>query len=585
MRNMATKRTNRKTAAAKTTAKKAGSAASAVTAPQAAAPAAAPVAASAAAKAPAAKGAAPAARETTAAAKKAQPASAYKKHPLALIILDGFGYRKETEGNAIAMAKKPVLDEVFSAHPHTLIGASGMDVGLPDGQMGNSEVGHTNIGAGRIVYQELTRITKSIQDGSFFQNEAFLAAVGQCRWFNSTLHIFGLMSDGGVHSHLDHICALLELAKREGLKKVCVHCFMDGRDTPPTSGKGYVQKIQDKIDELGVGCIATVSGRYYAMDRDKRWDRLERAYSAIVYGQGELYPSATAGIQASYDKGVTDEFIEPFIVTENAFIRRDDAVIFANFRPDRAREITRALVDPDFDGFAREEGNLPIKYVCMTQYDATMPNVEVAFKPQSLKNTFGEYIADKGLTQLRIAETEKYAHVTFFFNGGVEKEYKNEDRALIKSPSVATYDLKPEMSAYEVTDEVVKRIEADKYDVIILNFANCDMVGHTGVIPAAVKAVEAVDTCVGRVLDALLAHGGCALVTADHGNADQMLEADGKSPFTAHTTNPVPLALVGRDDVKALAEGGVLADLAPTMLDLLGLEQPEEMTGHSLIVK
>ena len=582
---MATKRTNRKTAAAKTTAKKAEHAASAVTAPQAAAPAAAPVAASAAAKAPAAKGAAPAARETTAAAKKAQPASAYKKHPLALIILDGFGYRKETEGNAISMAKKPVLDEVFRKHPHTLIGASGMDVGLPDGQMGNSEVGHTNIGAGRIVYQELTRITKSIQDGSFFQNEAFLAAVDQCRWFNSTLHIFGLMSDGGVHSHLDHICALLELAKREGLKKVCVHCFMDGRDTPPTSGKGYVQKIQDKIDELGVGCIATVSGRYYAMDRDKRWDRLERAYSAIVYGQGELYPSATAGIQASYDRGVTDEFIEPFIVTENAFIRRDDAVIFANFRPDRAREITRALVDPDFDGFAREEGNLPIKYVCMTQYDATMPNVEVAFKPQSLKNTFGEYIADKGLTQLRIAETEKYAHVTFFFNGGVEKEYKNEDRALIKSPSVATYDLKPEMSAYEVTDEVVKRIEADKYDVIILNFANCDMVGHTGVIPAAVKAVEAVDTCVGRVLDALLAHGGCALVTADHGNADQMLEADGKSPFTAHTTNPVPLALVGRDDVKALAEGGVLADLAPTMLDLLGLEQPEEMTGHSLIVK
>ena len=585
MRNMATKRTNRKTAAAKTTAKKAEHAASAVTAPQATAPAAAPVAASAAAKATAAKEAAPAARETTAAAKKAQPASAYKKHPLALIILDGFGYRKETEGNAISMAKKPVLDEVFRKHPHTLIGASGMDVGLPDGQMGNSEVGHTNIGAGRIVYQELTRITKSIQDGSFFQNEAFLAAVDQCRWFNSTLHIFGLMSDGGVHSHLDHICALLELAKREGLKKVCVHCFMDGRDTPPTSGKGYVQKIQDKIDELGVGCIATVSGRYYAMDRDKRWDRLERAYSAIVYGQGELYPSATAGIQASYDKGVTDEFIEPFIVTENAFIRRDDAVIFANFRPDRAREITRALVDPDFDGFAREEGNLPIKYVCMTQYDATMPNVEVAFKPQSLKNTFGEYIADKGLTQLRIAETEKYAHVTFFFNGGVEKEYKNEDRALIKSPSVATYDLKPEMSAYEVTDEVVKRIEADKYDVIILNFANCDMVGHTGVIPAAVKAVEAVDTCVGRVLDALLAHGGCALVTADHGNADQMLEADGKSPFTAHTTNPVPLALVGRDDVKALAEGGVLADLAPTMLDLLGLEQPEEMTGHSLIVK
>lgn len=520
--------------------------------------------------------------KTTAAAAKTKT---FKKHPLALIILDGFGYRKETEGNAIAMAKKPVLGEVFSAHPHTLIGASGMDVGLPDGQMGNSEVGHTNIGAGRIVYQELTRITKAIQDGAFFENEAFLHAVDQCKWFNSTLHIFGLMSDGGVHSHIDHICALLDLAKRGGLTKVCVHCFMDGRDTAPTSGAGYVQKVQDKMGELGIGCIATVSGRYYAMDRDKRWERLERAYAAMVYGQGEFCPDAVKGIQASYDKGVTDEFIEPFVVTEGATIQKDDAVIFANFRPDRAREITRALVDPAFDGFARENGNLPIKFVCMTQYDATMPNVEVAFKPQSLENTFGEYIAEKGLTQLRIAETEKYAHVTFFFNGGVEREYKNEERALIKSPSVATYDLKPEMSAFEVTDEVVKRIESDKYDVIILNFANCDMVGHTGVIPAAVKAVEAVDTCVGRVLEALKAHGGCALITADHGNADQMLEADGKSPFTAHSTNPVPLALVGRDDVKALAEGGVLADLAPTMLDLLGLEQPDEMTGHSLLVK
>ena len=508
--------------------------------------------------------------KTTAAAAKTKT---FKKHPLALIILDGFGYRKETEGNAIAMAKKPVLDEVFSADPHTLIGASGMDVGLPDGQMGNSEVGHTNIGAGRIVYQELTRITKAIQDGAFFENEAFLHAVDQCKWFNSTLHIFGLMSDGGVHSHIDHICALLDLAKRNGLTKVCVHCFMDGRDTAPTSGAGYVQKVQDKIDELGIGCIATVSGRYYAMYRDKRWERLERAYAAMVYGQGEFCPDAVKGIQASYDKGVTDEFIEPFVVTEGATIQKDDAVIFANFRPDRAREITRALVDPAFDGFARENGNLPIKFVCMTQYDATMPNVEVAFKPQSLENTFGEYIAEKGLTQLRIAETEKYAHVTFFFNGGVEREYKNEERALIKSP------------AFEVTDEVVKRIESDKYDVIILNFANCDMVGHTGVIPAAVKAVEAVDTCVGRVLEALKAHGGCALITADHGNADQMLEADGKSPFTAHSTNPVPLALVGRDDVKALAEGGVLADLAPTMLDLLGLAQPDEMTGHSLLVK
>ncbi len=522
-------------------------------------------------------------KKTTAAASTKKTAT---KQPLALIILDGFGYRKETEGNAIAMAKKPVLDRVFSEHPHTLIGASGMDVGLPDGQMGNSEVGHTNIGAGRIVYQELTRITKSIQDGEFFENEAFKEAVDQCKWFNSTLHIFGLMSDGGVHSHIDHICALLEMAKRKGLTKVCVHCFMDGRDTAPTSGAGFVQKIQDKMDELGIGCIATVSGRYYAMDRDKRWERLERAYAAMVYGQGALCPDAVKSIQTSYDNGVTDEFIEPFVVTEGATIQRDDAVIFANFRPDRAREITRALVDPEFDGFARENGNLPIKFVCMTQYDATMPNVSVAFKPQSLTNTFGEYIAEKGLTQLRIAETEKYAHVTFFFNGGVEKEYKNEERALIKSPSVATYDLKPEMSAVEVTDEVVKRIDADKYDVIVLNFANCDMVGHTGIIPAAVKAVETVDTCVGRVLDAITAHGGCALITADHGNADQMLEADGKSPFTAHSTNPVPLALVGRDSsVKALAEGGVLADLAPTMLDLLGLEQPAEMTGHSLLVK
>ena len=514
----------------------------------------------------------------------AAPAKTYEKHPLALIILDGFGYREDATGNAIQEARTPVLDQVFAENPHTIIGASGMDVGLPDGQMGNSEVGHTNIGAGRIVYQELTRISKAIADGDFFQNEAFLHAVDQCKWFDSTLHIFGLMSDGGVHSHIDHICALIDLAKQNGLHKVCVHCFMDGRDTPPTSGADYVARLQQKIDEAGIGCIATVSGRYYAMDRDKRWDRLQLAYDAIVNGQGEFHPDAVAAIRACYDKGETDEFIKPMVITEGATIRKDDAVIFANFRPDRAREITRAIVDPDFDGFPRELGNLPVKYVCMTQYDATMPNVEVAFKPQSLTNTFGEYIADKGLTQLRIAETEKYAHVTFFFNGGVEKEYKNEDRALIKSPSVATYDLKPEMSAYEVTDEVVKRIESDKYDVIILNFANCDMVGHTGVIPAAVKAVEAVDTCVGKVLAALKAAGGCALITADHGNADQMLDVDG-SPFTAHSTNPVPLAAVGCKDVKALSAGGVLADLAPTMLELLGLDKPAEMTGHSLLVK
>lgn len=517
---------------------------------------------------------------------KPEPAKAPSgKSPLALVIMDGFGYRADRTGNAIAAAKTPNIDKLLKTCPNTHIGASGMDVGLPEGQMGNSEVGHTNIGAGRIVYQELTRITKSIQDGDFFENEAFMNAVTNCQWNDSTLHIFGLMSDGGVHSHIDHICALLDLAKRNGLWKVCVHCFMDGRDTPPTSGITFVQKIKDKIDEIGIGCIATVSGRYYAMDRDKRWERLEVAYNAIVNGVGQHNPDPIAAIQASYDEGVTDEFIVPVITTDGAEIQTSDSVIFANFRPDRAREITRAIVDPDFDGFHRPKGALEVDYICMAQYDATMPKVLVAFKPEPLTNTFGEYIADKGLTQLRIAETEKYAHVTFFFNGGVEKEYANEDRALIKSPSVATYDLKPEMSAYEVTDEVVKRIESGRYDVVILNFANCDMVGHTGVFDAAVKAVEAVDTCLGRVLDALLAQGGCALVTADHGNADQMLEDDGVSPFTAHSTNPVPLVLVGRDDVKALAEGGVLADLAPTMLDLLALPQPAEMTGRSLLVR
>ena len=580
MRNMATKRTNRKTAAAKTTAKKAGSAASAVTAPQAAAPAAAPVAASAAAKAPAAKGAAPAARETTAAAKKAQPASAYKKHPLALIILDGFGYRKETEGNAILMAKKPNLDKVFgSSHPHTLIGASGMDVGLPDGQMGNSEVGHTNIGAGRIVYQELTRITKAIQDGDFFSNEALMSAINQCKWFNSTLHIFGLLSDGGVHSHIDHMFALLELARRNGLRKVCFHCFMDGRDTPPQSGIEYIDRLQNKIDTLELGCIATISGRYYAMDRDKRWERVEKAYNAIAEGIGEHAASAHEAMQASYDAGVTDEFVVPVIVTEGATVQDDDAIIFANFRPDRAREITRAFVDHEFDGFKRVKKN--IHYVCMTQYDVTIAGVEVAFKPQSLTNTFGEYISNLGMTQLRIAETEKYAHVTFFFNGGVEKEYPGEDRALIPSPKVATYDLQPEMSEPAVTEECVKRILSGKYDVIVLNFANCDMVGHTGVFEAAVKAIEATDDGVGKVVAAIQQMGGQCLITADHGNVDQMLDADGVTPFTAHSTNPVPLVMVGHPG--KLMDGGVLADLAPTLLEMMGLPQPEEMTGHSLL--
>lgn len=517
-------------------------------------------------------------RKTT--AKEAKAADEPKK-PTALIIMDGFGHRDEKKGNAIEAAKTPNLDRIFKENPLVYIGASGLDVGLPDGQMGNSEVGHTNIGAGRIVYQELTRITKSIQDGDFFSNEALMSAIDQCKWFHSTLHIFGLLSDGGVHSHIDHMIALLELARRNGLTKVCFHCFMDGRDTPPQSGIEYIDRLQNKIDVMGLGCIATISGRYYAMDRDKRWDRVEKAYQAIAEGVGEHAATAHEAMQASYDAGVTDEFVVPVIVTEGATVKDDDAIIFANFRPDRAREITRAFVDHEFDGFKRQRRN--IHYVCMTQYDATIAGVEVAFKPQSLKNTFGEYISDKGLTQLRIAETEKYAHVTFFFNGGVEKEYPGEDRALIPSPKVATYDLQPEMSEPAVTEECVKRILSGKYDVIVLNFANCDMVGHTGVFEAAVKAIEATDDGVGKVVDAILKMGGQCLITADHGNVDQMLDADGVTPFTAHSTNPVPLVMVGHEG--KLAEGGVLADLAPTLLEMMGLEQPAEMTGHSLLVK
>ena len=516
----------------------------------------------------------PAAHKATAAKKTTTRKTAAKK-------ADGFGHREEKKGNAIEAANTPNLDRIFKENPLVYIGASGLDVGLPDGQMGNSEVGHTNIGAGRIVYQELTRITKSIQDGDFFSNEALMSAINQCKWFDSTLHIFGLLSDGGVHSHIDHMFALLELARRNGLRKVCFHCFMDGRDTPPQSGIEYIDRLQNKIDTLELGCIATISGRYYAMDRDKRWDRVEKAYQAIAEGIGEHAASAHEAMQKSYDAGVTDEFVVPVIVTEGATVKDDDAIIFANFRPDRAREITRAFVDHEFDGFKRQRRN--IHYVCMTQYDATIAGVEVAFKPQSLKNTFGEYISDKGLTQLRIAETEKYAHVTFFFNGGVEKEYPGEDRALIPSPKVATYDLQPEMSEPAVTEECVKRILSGKYDVIVLNFANCDMVGHTGVFDAAVKAIEATDDGVGKVVDAILKMGGQCLITADHGNVDQMLDADGVTPFTAHSTNPVPLVMVGHPG--KLAEGGVLADLAPTLLEMMGLPQPEEMTGHSLLVK
>ena len=502
------------------------------------------------------------------------------KKPLVLMILDGFGIAP-TEGNAIAAAKHPNMDKIFAENPHTQIGASGMDVGLPDGQMGNSEVGHTNIGAGRVVYQELTRITKSAQDGDMDKNEALLKAMNNAKDNGKALHLMGLLSDGGVHSHNTHLYALLEMAKRVGVEKVFVHCFMDGRDVPPSSGKDYVKELMDKLEEIGVGKIATIMGRYYAMDRDNRWERVEKAYAAMVYGEGEQAECPLCAMQNSYDKEVTDEFVVPTVVKGAEPISEGDSVIFYNFRPDRAREITRTLVDPDFTGFERKKGFFPLTYVCMTQYDATMPNVEVAYKPESLVNTFGEYISNKGLTQLRIAETEKYAHVTFFFNGGVEKQYPGEDRILVKSPAVATYDLQPEMSAYEVTDKMVEAVKSGKYDALILNYANCDMVGHTGVFEAAVKAVEAVDTCVGRVVEAVKEMGGCVLLTADHGNADKMVDEDG-TPFTAHTTNPVPFCVINHPC--QLREGGRLADIAPTMLKILGLEQPAEMTGESIIL-
>ena len=503
------------------------------------------------------------------------------KKPLTLIIMDGFGISPETYGNAIKAAKTPNLDKLFAENPFTTIGASGMDVGLPDGQMGNSEVGHTNIGAGRIVYQELTRITKSIKDGDFFENEALKKAMDAAKKDGAALHLAGLLSDGGVHSHFDHLIGLLEMAKKSGVKNVFVHCLMDGRDVPPTSGKDFVALLQQKMQEIGVGKIATVTGRYYAMDRDNRWERVEKAYAAMVYGEGVENADPVAAVEASYAEGVTDEFIVPVVCTgKEGVIKENDAVVFFNFRPDRAREITRTLGDPAFDGFERKNGFFPLTYICMTQYDATMPGVDVAFRPQSLHNTLGQYISDHGMTQLRIAETEKYAHVTFFFNGGVEKEFAGEDRALIHSPKVATYDLQPEMSAPLVCEEVVKRIRSGKYDVVILNYANCDMVGHTGVFDAAVAAVEAVDECVGKTVAATLDMGGVALITADHGNADKMYEADG-SPFTAHTTAPVPFCVVGHPCT--LREGGRLADIAPTMLQLLSMPQPAEMNGTSLI--
>ena len=501
------------------------------------------------------------------------------KKPLILMILDGFGIAPES-GNAIKAAKKPNIDKLFAENPITQIGASGMDVGLPDGQMGNSEVGHTNIGAGRIVYQELTRITKTINEDKLKDNEAIVSAMDKALENGTALHLMGLLSDGGVHSHNTHLYGILELAKKKGLEKVYIHAFLDGRDVPPSSAADFVQACVDKAEEIGVGKIATVMGRYYAMDRDNRWERVEKAYAAMVYGEGVEAECPVCAVKNSYKEDVTDEFVVPSVVKGGATIQPNDSVIFFNFRPDRAREITRTLVDPDFDGFERKKGFFPVNFVCMTQYDATMPNVDVAFKPQVLTNTLGEYISDKGMAQLRIAETEKYAHVTFFFNGGVEKQYPGEDRILVKSPAVATYDLQPEMSAYEVTDKLVPAIKSGKYDMIILNFANCDMVGHTGVFEAAVKAVEAVDECVGRVVDAIREMGGVALITADHGNADKMVDDDGE-PFTAHTTNPVPFCVIGYDC--ELKDGGRLADIAPTMLRILGLPQPEEMDGTSLI--
>ena len=502
------------------------------------------------------------------------------KTPTTLIIMDGFGLRQETEGNAVAAAATPRLEQFFQEFAHTELSASGLDVGLPAGQMGNSEVGHTNIGAGRVVFQDLPRISKAIEDGSFFENPAYVRAMDACREHNSSLHLIGLLSDGGVHSHLEHLFALMKMARDRGLEKVYIHAFLDGRDVSPTSGADFVARTVEKCRELGVGKIATVMGRFYAMDRDKRWDRVEAAYDAMVYGEGAaINPVPVAAVKNAYANGVTDEFVEPVICDPDGTISDHDSVIFFNFRPDRAREITRAFVDPDFNGFTRQY--FPVTFVCTTEYDATMPNVEVAYPRLSVRNGLGEYLSSMGLTQLRIAETEKYAHVTFFFNGGVETQFPGEDRVLVPSPKVATYDLQPEMSADEVADKCVERIESGAYDVIILNFANCDMVGHTGVFDAAVRAVETVDTCVGRVVDATMKMGGIAMITADHGNAEVMTQPDG-SPMTAHTTNPVPFILCGAGTE---LRKGRLADIAPTILDVMGLAVPEEMDGQTLIVK
>ena len=501
------------------------------------------------------------------------------KTPTVLVIMDGFGMGNPGAGNAVSLANTPVLDRLFAENAHTTLSASGLDVGLPDGQMGNSEVGHTNIGGGRVVFQDLPRISRAIDSGEFFKNPAYNKAMDDCLQKGSSLHLYGLLSDGGVHSTVEHLWALLKMAKDKGLEKVYIHAFLDGRDVSPTSGKDFVAQCVEKCAEIGVGKIATVMGRYYAMDRDKRWERLQMAYDAMVYGEGVQNSDPVDAVARSYENGVTDEFVEPVVCDSQGTISNNDSIIFFNYRPDRAREITRAIVDPEFDGFPREF--FPTTYVCNTEYDASMPNVLVAWPRIAVKNGLGEYLSSLGMTQLRIAETEKYAHVTFFFNGGVETQYPGEDRVLVASPKVATYDLQPEMSACEVCDKCVERIRSGAYDVVILNFANCDMVGHTGVLEAAVKAVETVDACVGRVVDAALEMGGIAMITADHGNAEQMLQPDG-SPMTAHTTNRVPFILCGAGT--ELREGR-LADIAPTILDVMGLACPPEMDGKTLIVR
>ena len=502
------------------------------------------------------------------------------KTPTTLIIMDGFGLRDEELGNAIKSAPTPVLDKLFAEHPTSKLSASGIDVGLPAGQLGNSEVGHTNLGAGRVVYQDLPKISRDIDQGTFFQNPAYQKAMLAAKDQGTAVHIMGLLSDGGVHSHITHIQAAVKMAAQLGCPKIYVHCFLDGRDVPPTSGKGFVAQMQAYCKQYGAQ-IVTVQGRYYAMDRDTNWDRTEKAYAAMVYGEATYIPDPLDAVQGSYNKEVTDEFMTPVVCVKDAEIQPNDTVIFMNFRPDRARQITRTLVDPDFDGFERKKGFFPRQFVCTTCYDASMPNVEVAYPSEALKNVFGEYISKLGLTQLRIAETEKYAHVTFFFNGGVETVFPGEDRVLIPSPKVATYDMKPDMSANEVAAACVERIESGNYDVIILNFANCDMVGHTGVYEAARLAVETVDRCVGQVVEATSKMGGITLITADHGNSEQMFQDDGVSPMTAHTTNPVPFCIVG---ASVQLRDGILADIAPTMLDLMGLEKPAEMNGKTLIV-